>query len=144
VATDGPRPAEGPQPGDPRATGPRPRARAADLAWVGLATALVAITAVQFVMLFATLFRMETRLSGGARLLGFAFTVLWLLTVSWFALGAWRRSVWGCPFDHVTTAPAERICPRHDAVPDPEHDQAHDQAHEPRHGPGQGPGRGPG
>lgn len=116
MATDDLRPATAPRPGDPRSSGPRPPAGWRDIAWVALAACLIGVTGVQFVTLFLALLRLEVRLSTGGMVLGFAITVVWLLTISWFSMGAWRRSVWGCPFDHDTAAPALRRCERHGSV----------------------------
>lgn len=119
VASDGFGSAEAPRPGDPRSAGPRPPARAADLGWLALATALTVVTAVQFVGLAVALLRLEVRLSGGGMVLGFLITVGWLLIIAWFVLGSWRRTVWGCPFEHTSTAPTLRRCERHASVPAP-------------------------
>jgi hypothetical protein len=75
---------------------------------------LLAVTAVQLVALVRALVGDELpALGGGGLLLGFAVTVVWLLTIAWFTLGAWRRTVWGCPFAHAHDAPAARRCIRH-------------------------------
>lgn len=34
----------------------------------------------------------------------------------WLVMGAWRRTVWGCPHLHDPEAPVERRCQRHRAV----------------------------
>jgi hypothetical protein len=107
-------PAHAPQPGDPRDPGPRPPGRVRDVLWLALGVVLLAVTAVQLVALVRALVGDELpALGGGGLLLGFAFTVVWLLTIAWFTLGAWRRTVWGCPFSHVHDAPAARRCIRH-------------------------------
>jgi hypothetical protein len=117
---DGGLPAHAPRPGDPRDPGPRPPARGRDLLWLGLAVVLVAVTAVQLVALArALLTDTLPPLSGGGLLLGFAFTVVWLLTIAWFSLGSWRRTVWGCPFAHTHGAPSARRCVRHELVDPP-------------------------
>jgi hypothetical protein len=59
----------------------------------------------------------ETAPTGGALFLGFLITVVWLLTIFWLVMGAWRRTVWGCPFEHDEEAAAARRCPRHAAPP---------------------------
>jgi hypothetical protein len=113
-------PTHAPRPGDPRDPGPRPRGQARDVLWVALVAVLVTVTAVQLVALARALFGRELPAFGtGGLLLGFAVTVVWLLTVAWFALGAWRRSVWGCPFAHSSEAPELRRCPRHPWVDRP-------------------------
>jgi hypothetical protein len=127
--SDGGLPAHAPRPGDPRDPGPRPAARGRDLLWLGLAVALVSVTVVQLVALArALLTDALPPISGGGLLLGFAFTVVWLLTVAWFSLGSWRRTVWGCPFAHTYDAPSARRCVRHELVapprPDPDGDHA--------------------
>lgn len=112
-----PRPTEAPRPGDPRAGGPRPRASARDLVRAGLAGVLVVITIVQLVVLVMAVAQLEVASSGGARFLGFLVTVVWLVTISWLVMGLWRRSVWGCPFEHDAAAPAARRCQRHGGAP---------------------------
>jgi hypothetical protein len=112
-----PRPTEAPRPGDPRAGGPRPTASGRDLLWGALAVALVVLTLVQLVGLSLAVVRLEVAPSGGALVVGFLITVVWLLTIFWLVMGAWRRSVWGCPFEHDADAPAARRCPRHVGVP---------------------------
>jgi hypothetical protein len=124
-------PTHAPRPGDPRDPGPRPPGRARDVAWLGLAVVLVSVTAVQFLALARAFLGGDLPTLGtGGLLLAFAFTVVWLLTIAWIALGAWRRSVWGCPFAHLSDAPAARRCPRHGLVdrPVPDHDPTEEQA----------------
>jgi hypothetical protein len=117
---DGGLPAHAPRPGDPRDPGPRPAARGRDLLWLGLAGGLVTVTAVQLVALARALRTgAMPPVGGGGLLLGFAFTVVWLLTIAWFSLGSWRRTVWGCPFAHTRDAPAARRCVRHDLLDPP-------------------------
>jgi hypothetical protein len=124
---DGELPTHAPRPGDPRDPGPRPSARGRDLLWLGLAAVLVAGTAVQLVALVRALLTDELPPIGGAGLvLGFAITVVWLLTVAWFSLGAWRRTVWGCPFSHTHQASAARRCVRHAMVDPPPTDPDRD------------------
>jgi hypothetical protein len=109
---------QAPRPGDPRDEGPRPRGRAGDVGWVALAVVLLVLTAVQLVGLVLVLTREDgPPLGAGGLFLGFVVTVVWLLTIAWFALGAWRRSVWGCPFSHDPTAAPARRCPRHGLLP---------------------------
>jgi hypothetical protein len=118
--SDGPLPTHGPRPGDPRDPGPRPPARGRDVLWLSLAIALVTSTAVQLVALVRALVGDDLpRIGGAGLLLGFAITVVWLLTVAWFSLGAWRRTVWGCPFSHAGDAPIARRCVRHALVEAP-------------------------
>lgn len=115
--TDDRDPAESPpRPGDGRDPGPRPVATLRDGAWGLLAAALYAVTTVQFVGLAVALVRLDTPPSGTGPFLGFLVTVVWLLTIHWFAVGAWRRSVWGCPFQHAADAQVVRRCPRHATV----------------------------
>ncbi len=111
---------DAPRPGDPRSQGPRPPARFRDGAWVALASALTIVTTIQFVVLVIALVRIDVRLSTAGLVIGFVVTVVWLLTIAWLVLGAWRRSVWGCPFDHVSSAAIARRCPRHATVEFPE------------------------
>lgn len=106
-----PRPTGPPEPGDPRDPGPRPAGGPRDLGWAALAAGLVVVTAAQLVALVAVLVR--TGASGGGAVLGFLVTVVWLLTISWLVLGAWRRTVWGCPFAHEHDAVVDRRCARH-------------------------------
>jgi hypothetical protein len=116
---------DGPRPGDPRSAGPRPPATGKDIGWVTLAVIVTGVTATQFVGLTLSLLRMEQRPEGGAVFLGFLITVVWLLTIWWVVMGAWRRTVWGCPFDHHADASEARSCPRHTHVTAPtvdEHD----------------------
>jgi hypothetical protein len=116
-------PTHAPQPGDPRDPGPRPPGRARDVGWLGLAVVLVSVTAVQFLALARAFLGGDLPpLGTGGLLLAFAFTVVWLLTIAWFALGAWRRCVWGCPFAHRSQAPEARRCPRHGLVDRPASD----------------------
>lgn len=42
---------------------------------------------------------------------GLLFGAVMLLAGFWVVAGAWRRTVWGCPFSH--DAEAEVACPRH-------------------------------
>jgi hypothetical protein len=115
-----PRPNDAPRPGDPRSQGPRPRPRPRDAFWLALTGAIAVVTAAQLVRLAVTVLTDPAlEVSGGGLLLAFAITVVWLLTVTWLALGAWRRSVWGCPFDHDADAPEARRCVRHGTVGDP-------------------------
>lgn len=104
---------EAPRPGDPRAGGPRPPATARDVGWALLAVGIAVVTVVQLVALTVALLRLEQGPSGAGLFFGFLITVVWLLTVYWVAMGAWRRSVWGCPFEHDASAPTARRCPRH-------------------------------
>jgi hypothetical protein len=86
--------------------------------WVGLAAVLALVTVVQLVALVRALVGDDVpTLGGGGLLLGFLVTVVWLLTIAWVVLGAWRRSVWGCPFSHDAAAPEARRCPRHRLLP---------------------------
>ena len=112
-----PRPRGAPEPGDPRSAGPRPRSTFRDLGWVLLAVTLVTATLAQVVGLLLAVTRLETAPSTLGLVLGFLVTVGWFLTIYWFAMGAWRRSVWGCPFDHTTEASFERRCQRHRLFP---------------------------
>lgn len=108
---------EGPQPGDPRSSGPRPSATWRDGAWGLLAGSILALTLWQLARLVTTVARDPALVLGAAGLvLAIAITVVWLLTVSWLVLGAWRRTVWGCPFDHDLDAAQARRCPRHRLV----------------------------
>jgi hypothetical protein len=110
-------PTEPPRPGDPRDTGPRPPARVRDVVWLVVAGVLLAVTAAQVVVLARLLVSPEApRFTTPGLLLGFAFTVVWLLTIAWVALGSWRRTVWGCPFAHTADAAPARRCPRHGSV----------------------------
>jgi hypothetical protein len=47
--------------------------------------------------------------------------VVWFLTIYWLVAGAWRRSVWGCPFEHTEDAHFDRRCQRHALVSAEEH-----------------------
>jgi hypothetical protein len=115
---------DGPVPGDPRDPGPRPNAVPKDLAWACLAAALAGVTVAQLVGLMFAVTRPGLNPSGGGLFLGFLVTVVWLLTIYWVAMGAWRRSVWGCPFHHVIEDQAKGqaedqaagMCPRHALV----------------------------
>jgi hypothetical protein len=108
---------EPPRPGDPSASGPRPPARWRDAGWAALAVGLVGVTAWQLVrLLYLAATRPDVVPTSGGLVLAFLITVVWLLTVYWLAMGAWRRAIWGCPFEHDATAPAARRCARHDLV----------------------------
>jgi hypothetical protein len=117
---DDPPPAQPPRPGDPRDPGPRPPGRVRDGLWLGLALVLLGVTAVQLVALARALLTGGfPPLGTGGLFVGFALTVVWLLTIAWFALGAWRRTVWGCPFAHTALAPPGRRCLRHPLLDGP-------------------------
>jgi hypothetical protein len=107
----------GPRPGDPRSTGPRPRAGLRDVVWLTLAIGLATLTVWQVGRL-AVVAATDPKLqvSGAGLVLAFAITVVWLLTVYWLVMGAWRRSVWGCPFEHGADATTTHRCPRHRLV----------------------------
>jgi hypothetical protein len=111
-------PADGPKPGDPRSTGPRPRGTVRDGFWLALCGAIAVVTVLQLVRLVWTLTTSDQlQVTGGGAFLGFLITVVWLLTIYWLSAGAWRRSVWGCPFDHAEDAAFDRRCRRHALVP---------------------------
>ncbi|WP_157042085.1 hypothetical protein [Nitriliruptor alkaliphilus] len=111
-------PAEGPRPGDPASSGPRPRPSFRDGFWIALTGALVVVTVLQLIRLVWTLATSDQiQVTGGGALLGFLVTVVWLLTIYWLVAGAWRRSVWGCPFEHTEDAHYDRRCQRHPLVP---------------------------
>lgn len=111
-------PGRDPEPGDPRDRGPRPHATGRDVFWGLLAVAIGGVTAVQFIGLAIALTRLPTGPSTGGVVLGFLITVVWLLTIYWLTMGAWRRSVWGCPFHHRRAGPVVGRCMRHDLVTD--------------------------
>jgi hypothetical protein len=113
---NGPRPGHDPEPGDPRDPGPRPDATGRDVFWGLLAVAIGGVTAVQFLGLAIALSRLPTGPSAGGLVLGFLITVVWLLTIYWLTMGAWRRSVWGCPFHHRQDGPLGGRCVRHALV----------------------------
>jgi hypothetical protein len=128
-------PEDGPRPGDPRSSGPRPRGTFRDGVWLALTGAILVVTTAQLGRLawfLATDDRVQV--TGGGAFLGFLITVVWLLTIYWLAAGAWRRSVWGCPFEHTTDAGPDRRCQRHALAPGPDEpepadpDRAHDRA----------------
>jgi hypothetical protein len=111
-------PFEAPAPGDPRSSGPRPRARGKDVAWAALCVVVVAVTVWQLGRLaYVAATDPDVAPSGGMLVVAFVVTVVWLLTVFWLSVGAWRRTVWGCPFDHAEDAPRLRRCPRHGLLP---------------------------
>lgn len=105
----------GPRPGDGRDRGPRPTATGADLGWASVAGVLVTVTVVQLAALVLRLGSTDGTSSGGL-VAAFLITLLWLLTITWLALGAWRRSVFGCPFRHTIEDAASWRCPRHRLV----------------------------
>ena len=113
MVTDGSQPRRAPRPGDPRSPGARPRATWRDRGWALLGLWLVVVTVAQVVGLLVAIGRLEVAPTTLGLVLGFLVTVGWFLTIYWFAMGAWRRSVWGCPFDHATDARFERRCTRH-------------------------------
>lgn len=116
-------PAEGPRPGDPAGNGPRPPARLRDGLWLALAAALLVVTSLQVVRLVGVLVTSdEVQVTGGGAFLGFLVTVVWFLTIFWLVAGAWRRSVWGCPFEHAVDAHLHRRCQRHPLLPAPAED----------------------
>jgi hypothetical protein len=120
-----------PEPGDPRSSGPRPRPGGRDLAWGALAVAVVVVTVLQLARLaYLAATDPDVAITGGLLVLAVVITVVWLLTVFWVAVGAWRRTVWGCPFDHTADAPRLRRCPRHPTV-----EVASDAGAGPREGP---------
>lgn len=103
-----------PDPGDPRSGGPRPGATWRDAAWGTVAATVVAVTVAQLGRLaYVAATDPDVVLSAGMLVLAFVVTVVWLLTVFWVSMGSWRRTVWGCPFDHLPTSPPARRCPRH-------------------------------
>lgn len=103
-----------PIPGDPRSEGPRPGPTWRDTGWALVATLVSVVTVAQLGRVaYVAASAPDVVLSTGRLLLAFVITVLWLLTAFWVAVGSWRRSVWGCPFDHLRTAPPARRCPRH-------------------------------
>jgi len=106
----------GPQPGDPRSAGPRPPGGWRDGLWLGMAAGLAGLTAFQFLRLAWVALTGDLPVSGGGLFLAFLITVVWLMTIYWLVVGAWRRSVWGCPFEHTDDAADDRRCPRHRAV----------------------------
>lgn len=107
----------GPRPGDPAAGGPRPAATARDVLWSTLGAVLLAVTVFQTVRLAWTLATSpDVDVTGLGAILGFLVTFAWFWIVYWVAAGAWRRTVWGCPFQHVEDAPWERRCSRHALV----------------------------
>ena len=80
---------------------------------------LVGVTAWQLVRVaYLAATRPDAAPTAAGLVLAFVVTVVWLLTVYWLAMGAWRRAIWGCPFEHDTAAPAARRCPRYDLVGD--------------------------
>ncbi|GGI06919.1 hypothetical protein [Egicoccus halophilus] len=109
-------PPAAPRPGDPRSTGPRPPAGWRDVVWLALAVGIAAVTALQFVRLAWTALGGDLPVTTGGLVLAFVITVVWLLTIHWLVAGSWRRSVWGCPFEHTEAAVAERRCQRHPLV----------------------------
>lgn len=130
-------PADGPKPGDPRSSGPRPRGTVRDGLWLALCGAIVVVTTLQLVRLVWTLASSgQVQVSGGGAFLGFLVTVVWLLTIFWLSAGAWRRSVWGCPFEHTEEAGSDRRCRRHALAPvtAPAVDQGSEAAHVDRPG----------
>ncbi|MEX1178251.1 MAG: hypothetical protein WEB09_07290 [Nitriliruptor sp.] len=111
-------PEDGPRLGDPRSDGPRPPGRLRDGFWLALTGALIAVTVLQLIRLVWTLATSDqVQITGGRAFVGFLITVVWLLTIFWLAAGAWRRSVWGCPFEHIESAVWDRRCQRHALVP---------------------------
>ncbi len=110
---------DGPVPGEPRDPGPRPNATPRDLAWASLAVVIGGATGLQLIGLVLAVSRPGLEPGGGGLLLAFLVTVVWLLTIYWLVMGAWRRSVWGCPFHHDVAVMDGRRCPRHTAGPEP-------------------------
>ncbi len=104
-----------PHPGERRHPGPRPQATGRDLAWAALAAGIAVVTVLQVIALGAALLQAEVEPTLGRLLLAFVITVVWWLTIYWLVLGAWRRSVWGCPFPHAGDDGFDGImrCPRH-------------------------------
>jgi hypothetical protein len=117
-----------PEPGDPRDRGPRPHATGRDVIWGLLAITIAGVTAVQFIGLAIALSRLPARPSTGGLVLGFLITVVWLLTIYWLTLGAWRRSVWGCPFHHRAHGSTIGRCVRHTPVAETGADERTDPA----------------
>jgi hypothetical protein len=103
-----------PSPGDPRSEGPRPAPTWRDAAWALLAGVVAGATVLQLGRLaHRAATDPDVVPSTGMLLLAFVVTVVWLMTVYWVAAGSWRRTVWGCPFEHLQASPAGRRCPRH-------------------------------
>ena len=108
-----------PKPGDPRSRGPRPSSTWSDHLWLLLGVSLVVVTFAQVIGFLVVVRRLEVRPTTLGLVLGFLITVGWFLTVYWIAMGAWRRSVWGGPFDHDGDARLERRCSRHQLLGPP-------------------------
>jgi hypothetical protein len=109
---------DGPMPGDRRDVGPRPNATPRDLAWACLAGSVAGVTVFQLIGLVLAVSRPGLDPDRGGLFLAFLVTVVWLVSIYWVVMGAWRRSVWGCPFHHDVTRRGGRRCPRHLQVPD--------------------------
>ncbi len=108
----------GPVPGEPRDTGPRPNATPRDLAWACMAAGVAGITVLQLIGLVLAASRPGLDPGGGGLFLAFLVTIVWLVSIYWVVMGAWRRSVWGCPFHHDATRHDGRRCPRHPSISD--------------------------
>lgn len=90
------------------------------MVWAALCIVVVAVTVWQLGRLaYRAATDPDVAPSGGMLVLAFIVTVVWLLTIFWVSVGAWRRTVWGCPFDHTEDAPRLRRCPRHGLLPSP-------------------------
>lgn len=113
-------PSGAPRPGDPASRGPKPRGGLRDGLWLAATVTLLVVTALQVVRLVVRVATdPDVQVGGTGALLGFLVTLVWFLFIYWLAAGAWRRSVWGCPFEHTEDAAFERRCPRHGSVPTP-------------------------
>lgn len=64
----------------------------------------------------------DVEVTTGLSVMGFLFTVAGGMILFWLAVGAWRRTVWGCPFEHEADAPWVARCQRHALVGEPTDD----------------------
>lgn len=107
----------GPRPGDPVSDGPRPAVAWRDLVWASL---MVVVVLLSVLILTAVVLYYagsgEVQLGGLGTFIGFVVTAAALTNVFWLAAGAWRRTVWGCPFAHTEDAPWGMKCQRHGLV----------------------------
>lgn len=106
-----------PRPGDPASDGPRPPATWRDRVWAGMTALVLTVTLLLGGLILSFVaFSGEVQPTGGTSFLGFLATVATGMIVFWVSVGAWRRTVWGCPFEHAADAAWVVRCRRHELV----------------------------
>ncbi len=89
-----------------------------------MGTTLLLSAALAVLILSWVAFSGDVEVTTGTSIIGFLFTVAAGMIVFWLAVGAWRRTVWGCPFEHDAAAPWVARCRRHELLGTPPHADA--------------------